>query len=68
MTDHTNAYNNFTKFEFEMYARKRNSCHSAKFDGKNRKMTQGELFLVGFSHLEPLCGLGTAAKVFYYNT
>jgi hypothetical protein len=30
MTDPTYAYNSFTKFEYEVYARKRNSCHSVK--------------------------------------
>ena len=40
-----------------------------KLDGKIRKMTQGELILGGFQPFgTTVCGLGTAAKVFDYNT
>ena len=54
MTDHTYARNNFTKFEYVVYARKRNSCHSAKTCmEKFVKSHHVNLFLAVLGHLEP---------------
>ena len=65
---HTNAYNSLTNFEYQVNKMNGNLNYvkMLKFASKTREITSGNLFLAGFSNLEPLWA-GLSSRVYSSN-